>query len=419
MNLEHHPCFSEGAKHKFGRIHLPVAPKCNMQCNYCNRDFECVNESRPGVAITVLKPLQAADYLDAVLKKIENIAVVGIAGPGDPFANGNETIETLRLVRERHPEMMLCLATNGLELAPYVDEIADLKVSHVTITVNAVDPEISRRIYAWARLDKKIYRGLEAGRIILQKQLEGIKLLKDRGIVVKINTVIIPGINDDHVSEIAGRMAELKADIMNCIPIYHVAGTPFEGIRSPSGEEMKGIKEKVKTFMPLMGHCNRCRADAAGLIGQQQSEEIKLMLKKASGSQITADRPFVAVASQEGIFVNQHLGEACELWLFGMRDEKIELMGRRFTPPSGSGDKRWTEMAKVLQDCNTVLVSGIGPSPQSALERADIRVVVMEGLAQEGVEAILSGREIPKILLRTPGRCGYGQQCSGSGTGCG
>ncbi|MBI5605393.1 MAG: nitrogenase cofactor biosynthesis protein NifB [Deltaproteobacteria bacterium] len=419
MNLEHHPCFSAGAKHKYGRIHLPVAPKCNMQCNYCNRDFECVNESRPGVTSTVLRPRQAADYLDAVLEKIKNIAVVGIAGPGDPFANGVETMKTLRLVRERHPEMMLCLATNGLELAQYVDEIEALKISHVTVTVNAVDPEISRRIYAWARVDKRVYRGLDAARIILQKQLEGIAKLKEKGVIVKINTVVIPGINDEHVVEIAKRMAELKADIMNCIPLYHVAGTPFASLTPPSGEKIKALREKVKVYLPQMGHCSRCRADAAGLIGEGQSEEIRQLLKKASGSQVTAKRPYVAVASREGIFVNQHLGEAGELWIFGMGEGKPELVERRFTPSPGVGDNRWQVMINVLHDCNTVLVSGIGPSPQQALERADIRIVVMEGLVQEGVEAVLTGQEIPRILLRTPGRCGIGLQCSGSGTGCG
>ncbi len=419
MNFEHHPCFSEGAKHKYGRIHLPVAPKCNMQCNYCNRDFECVNESRPGVTRTVLTPRQAADYLDAVLAKIENIAVVGIAGPGDPFANGKETVETLRLVRKRHPEMMLCLATNGLALADYLDDLETLKISHVTVTVNAVDPEISRPIYDWARVNQKMYRGLDAARIILEKQLEGIKLLKDRGIVVKINTVIIPGINDGHVEAVARTMADLKADIMNGIPLYPVAGTPFADKKSPSVAEMAAIKEKIKRFMPLMGHCNRCRADAAGLIGHPQGKEVMELLKKAAEPKMAGGRPYAAVASREGIFVNQHLGEATELWIFGIRDAKGELLERRFTPSSGNGPERWAEMVNLLHDCNSVLVSGIGSSPQQVLEQADIRVVVMEGMAAEGVEAALLDKEIPKILLRTPGRCGIGQQCSGTGTGCG
>lgn len=182
---------------------------------------------------------------------------------------------------------------------------------------------------------------------------------------------------------------------------------------------MESIREGVKSYLPQMSHCSRCRADAAGLIGQPQSNEILELLKEASRSKVTSEKPYVAVASMEGIFVNQHLGEATSLWIFGIRDGKAELLERRFAPSPGGGAERWNEMADLLDDCSAVLVSGVGQYPQIALERAGIRVVVMEGMANEGVEAILTGRDIPKIMLRTPGRCGMGKECAGSGTGCG
>ncbi|MDA8126722.1 MAG: radical SAM protein [Deltaproteobacteria bacterium] len=420
MNIDHHPCFSKEARHRFGRIHLPVAPKCNMQCNYCNRDFECVNESRPGVAGAVLLPRQAAAYLDTVLTKIGNIAVVGIAGPGDPFANGEATMETLRLVRERHPEMLLCLATNGLGLTPYyIDELALLKISHVTLTVNAVDPEIGQKIYAWARVNQHMYRGLDAARIILERQLEGIRRLKEKGIVVKINTVVIPGVNDGHVAAIARTVSMLKADIMNCIPMVHVAGTPFAGIAPPMEETMRTLRGEISLYMPQMAHCHRCRADAAGLLGEGQDAEIQALLKRAAATTATAERPYVAVASREGIFVNQHLGEAASLWIFGLQGGKADLVERRSTPPAGGGSQRWAAMAELMSDCSAVLTSGIGAAPQQMMEAAQIRVVVMEGMATEGVETILSGREVPKILRKTPGICGLGKSCRGNGMGCG
>ena len=33
--IEQHPCFNDEAHDSKGRIHLPVAPKCNIQCNFC------------------------------------------------------------------------------------------------------------------------------------------------------------------------------------------------------------------------------------------------------------------------------------------------------------------------------------------------------------------------------------------------
>ena len=61
ININLHPCFNAKVKGQFGRVHLPVAPKCNILCNYCNRKFDCVNESRPGVTSSVLSPAQALD----------------------------------------------------------------------------------------------------------------------------------------------------------------------------------------------------------------------------------------------------------------------------------------------------------------------------------------------------------------------
>jgi nitrogen fixation protein NifB len=173
-----HPCFDQEARHTHARIHLPVAPKCNIQCNYCNRKYDCVHESRPGVTSSVLSPGQAVSYLSALSGVIENISVIGIAGPGDPFANPMETLETIRLIREKFPEKLFCLSSNGLNLKPYIDRISELGVSHVTLTVNAVDPEISAPVYAWVRHGPKVYRGREGARVLLDQQLECIPLLK-------------------------------------------------------------------------------------------------------------------------------------------------------------------------------------------------------------------------------------------------
>ena len=124
MKLDNHPCFNPGACTSFGRVHLPVAPRCNIQCKFCNHKFDCVNETRPGVTSAVLSPGQAMVYLEDVFARKGNIAVVGIAGPGDPFANPQETLETLSRVRARYPEVMLCVATNGLSLSPHIKELA-------------------------------------------------------------------------------------------------------------------------------------------------------------------------------------------------------------------------------------------------------------------------------------------------------
>ena len=80
-----------------------------------------------------------------------------------------KTMETLRLVRQHEPEMLLCVASNGLKVGPFIRQMAKLQVSHVTITVNAVDPDIGSKVYAWMR-DGARAPGREAAAELLQRQ---------------------------------------------------------------------------------------------------------------------------------------------------------------------------------------------------------------------------------------------------------
>ena len=106
-----HPCYTADG-HKNARMHIPVAPKCNIQCNYCNRLYDCVNESRPGVTSGVLSPEGAAKKYMLVKEKIDNLKVVGIAGPGDALANFEETKKSVELIQEKDPDVIIGISTH-------------------------------------------------------------------------------------------------------------------------------------------------------------------------------------------------------------------------------------------------------------------------------------------------------------------
>lgn len=416
-----HPCFNKDSHHTHGRIHLPVAPRCNLQCNFCNRKFDCMNESRPGVTSAVLTPMQAADYLDAMMKKVPNLAVMGIAGPGDPFANSVETMATLVEVRRRHKDLILCLASNGLGIGPHISNLAALEVSHVTLTVNAVDPEIGAKVYAWVRDGRKPLRGLAAAQLLLDRQLEAIEKLKAAGIVVKINSIIIPGINDQHIEEIAKKVGAMGVDLMNCMAFLPVAGADFENIPPPELALVAGTRLKAGRHLPQMTHCARCRADAVGLIDQPNTQEQMDMLatfSRASSADLAA-KPYIAVASQEGMLVNQHLGEAARFLVFAQDTSTpsgFKFVEMRKAPDPGAGALRWSELADVLHDCRALLCSAVGPQPRRALEERGVRLVEMEGLIEEGLTAIFNDQPLPASLTRRFTSCGSG--CKGTGTGC-
>lgn len=266
--ISEHPCYDSKAQHKFGRIHLPVAPKCNIQCNYCERKFDCVNESRPGVTSEVLSPEQALEKTRVVLKEYPFIKVVAVAGPGDPLAN-DETFETFELVKNEFPDVTLCLSTNGLALPEKMPDIVRVGVSTLTVTLNAIDPEIGAQIVDHVVYKGKLYRGVEAASLLLENQLEGIKQAVEAGIVIKINTVLIPGINDDHIVDIARKLREMGVYIMNVMPL--IAQAKFADRRAPSEKERKAMQDACEPYVQQMRHCRQCRSDAYGLLGQDLS----------------------------------------------------------------------------------------------------------------------------------------------------
>jgi nitrogen fixation protein NifB len=424
MKLENHPCFNEGACKSFGRIHLPVASRCNVQCNFCNRKFDCVNETRPGVTSGILSPDQALKYLDDVMSARNDISVVGIAGPGDPFANPFETLRTMELVREKYPEMMLCLASNGLNVLPYVDDIARLNVTHVSITVNAVDPEVGEKIYAWVRDGKRSIGPGMGAELILKNQLASIKALKEKGVVVKINSVVIPGINSDHIVDIAKKMSEMGVDIFNCMPYYPNPGSNFEHISEPEKGEISKIRKECEKYIKQMRHCKRCRADAVGLLDEitdmaameklkTYEKQLTLVTKKEKPA---PEKPFVAVASMEGMLVNLHLGEATQLYVYKRRGTDVVLEDVREVPEPGGGAKRWEDLSEIIKDCGSLLVASAGKTPKDILNKNGITVYEVEGVIEDAVYRVFEGKSLNHMIKRKPRACG--SECEGTGMGC-
>lgn len=264
-----HPCFG-GDHSKAGRIHLPVAPGCNIKCGFCERKFDCANESRPGVTSRVLTPEQAVERVRLVKLHMERqggaqLKVVGIAGPGDPLANPR-TFETFRLVRENFPEMTLCLSTNGLRLPEMIGTLKELDLHSLTVTVNALTPETGAQVYEWIKDGGRRFEGEAGAALLLEKQLEGVRLAAAAGLLVKVNHVYIPGVNDHETLDLAVTVRGLGAQMMNIIPVIPIG--LFREVVPPSPVLMEMVRNQAELILSQARHCKQCRADAAGVVGE-------------------------------------------------------------------------------------------------------------------------------------------------------
>ena len=223
-----------------------------------------MNESRPGVTSKVLSPEEAVELVRKAIEKFPYIKVIGIAGPGEPLANEG-TFETLRRLQEEFPNVIKCLSTNGLLLPEKIDLLKKYDVGNITVTLNAVDPEIGAKIYEFVTFKGKKYTGVEGARILLENQLKGIEMAVERHIIVKINTVYIPGINEDHIPEIAKKVGEMGVYNFNLIPL--IAQYKFADIAPPTPEMKRKMQDECEKYVRQMRHCQRCRADAVGRLG--------------------------------------------------------------------------------------------------------------------------------------------------------
>ena len=415
--VKNHPCYSEEAHHHYARMHVAVAPACNIQCNYCNRKYDCANESRPGVVSEKLTPEQAAKKVVAVASTIPQMTVLGIAGPGDPLANPEKTFKTFELISKQAPDIKLCLSTNGLALPDHIDTITRFNVDHVTITVNMVDAEIGAKIYPWIFYKHKRYTGKEAAQILTERQMQGLEMLTERGILCKVNSVMIPGVNDHHLVEVNRAVKSRGAFLHNIMPLISAPehGTVFglTGQRGPTAQELKALQDSCEGEMNMMRHCRQCRADAVGLLGEDRSAEFttdKIMemevnydldSRKAYQAKVEEERQatvaaknaelatlagemsdikiLIAVATKGGGRVNEHFGHAKEFQIYELSASGAKFVGHRRVDlycQGGFGDEDSLEtVIRAINDCAAVFVAKIGGCPKNDLLKAGIEPV--------------------------------------------
>lgn len=271
-----HPCFNDKMHDKVGRAHVPIAPKCNIYCNFCTRDIN-QEENRPGVASCVMDADAAIEHVEEVTKE-GPISVVGVAGPGDALAN-EATFEFFEKLGKSNPDLIKCMSTNGLLLPEYAEKLAELGVNTVTVTVNAIDPEIGKDIYTFINYKGKIYKGKEAAEILIKNQLEGIEKLSDLGVIIKVNSVLIPGLNDEHIVEIAKEVKKRGASLMNVLPLIPL--NKMKDYSRPTCAEIEKVRDEVEEVLPVFRACTQCRADAYGIPGKK-SEDKHLGITPAS-----------------------------------------------------------------------------------------------------------------------------------------
>ncbi|RME66029.1 MAG: GTP 3',8-cyclase MoaA [Nitrospirae bacterium] len=229
-------------------LRISVTDRCNLRCIYC-----MPHERRP----FEFKEILSYEEIITIVQVAAELGIrrVRLTG-GEPLMRRN-ILYLIRKIAEIHGIEDLSLTTNGVLLEEMAEQLRKAGLSRVNVSLDSLDP------------DK--YSDITRGGDI-QRVLRGIKKAQAVGLTpVKLNVVVVRGINDDEVLDFA--KLTLRDDL-------HVRFIEFMPGRHNEWQRdrvvtIKEIKEKIETHFPLepaivetSGPAKHWRIkDAKGLIG--------------------------------------------------------------------------------------------------------------------------------------------------------
>lgn len=358
---------------------LPVAPQA-----VCRLLF-----APEAKAVQPLFPTEAL----AEVARHPGLARVELTGPGDPLATMAATLETLALLKERHPNLSVRLTSLGLGGEEAAPALAMAGLAGITLLIDTLDATTAMKIYAWIRPGKKTLPLPKAVELLLDQQARAVRALAEVGVGVTIRTTLYPGLNAHQAVTIAETMAQLGAAAMELLPY---PGPQRENDPPPATRtHMEQISRLTGQFLATTFHqipVEDCGCDCGPRCGTGSNCGCSAALPVQTGlPQPSAERPRVAVASATGMDVDLHLGQAKTLLIYGPREDGLTcLLEARQTPEPGSGEQRWAQLADILPDCFALLAASAGLRPREVLAERGIRVL-LTGENIEGTVDVLYG----------------------------
>jgi nitrogen fixation protein NifB len=351
---------------------LPAAPQANSGKRFGDS----------GGATPAMLPSEAVSWLSELVKGGKKIHGVNICGPGDALAAPEILFTVLDLLRERYPDCQLKLTSSGLGAALFAQDLATKGVGQVDLQIEAVSADIVKKIYAWIRPGKKTVPLAEAAEFLLTEQEEAIIALTKAGIRVHILSTVYPDLNNQHLGEVAAKMASLGAATMTIVPFQPLSEE--EDLPACDAVMLEVAKKVAGEHLEIVSYGEDCLTPP----GSDNFQGQGVLLPKPN-----KERPNVAVASSNGMDVDLHLGQAAKILIYGPREDGLAcLLESRTVPEAESGNSRWEVLAKdCLFDCFALLASSAGENPQKVLAEQGIKVLLIEDNIEGTVDVLYGG----------------------------
>jgi cyclic pyranopterin phosphate synthase len=239
----------------FGRsiqyLRISVTDRCNLRCVYCMPEHGVPYESRADI-LTVGEILRLARLLAGY-----GLTKVRITG-GEPLVRGREVVDLIREICVIPGISNVGLTTNAVLLADMADSLREAGLRRINISLDTLRPE---RFKAIARFAK--FHDTQAG----------IDAAVRAGFEIKLNMVVMRGINDDECADLADltRTVPFQVRFLEYMPIGQVTPWEWRAKYVPNDEVLSLVASRFE-LEPIATDCTstarRFRIPgAAGTIG--------------------------------------------------------------------------------------------------------------------------------------------------------
>lgn len=260
-------------KDRYGRtikyLRLSVTDLCNCRCVYC------MGEN--GVPRLPHSAILSFEEIEEIVRAAVSLGVTKVRLTGGEPLVRRGIDELVRRLRGIEGVEELAMTTNGARLAEYAEALKEAGLDRLNVSLDTLDPEKFRRI---TRIGE------------LRDTLDGLDAARRAGFEhIKLNTVLMGGVNDDEIAEIAAlakdgafdvRFIELMPigectdwDRRRFLPAERVLEYLPKGERVPSGGVAElwrpaGFRGTVGLIRPLShrfcADCDRIRVTADGCL---------------------------------------------------------------------------------------------------------------------------------------------------------
>lgn len=258
----------DGFNRKHDYLRISLTDNCNLRCFYCMPEEE--------YAFTPTSKLMQVDEIESIAKIFvsQGVNKIRLTG-GEPLVRKDAAEIILRLSKL---PVKLTLTTNATRLHEFVDVIKDAGITSINISLDTL---LKDRFLLMTKRDQ------------FEKVMSNIELMLENDIHVKVNAVVMKGLNDDEINNFIQwtRLTPIHVRFIEFMPfdgnkwnrdrvvtwqeILEVASSAFDIM--PLDREQHDTAKKyqvtghVGTFAvistmsaPFCGDCNRMRLTADG-----------------------------------------------------------------------------------------------------------------------------------------------------------